>query len=218
MAAAEVEVSGNVTLASDYSLRGISQTDRGAAIQGGFDLAHDSGFYIGTWGSNVTFGVTSMEWDIYAGYAGQITEDLGYDVSYFRFEYPRAGALDYNEFHAALTWRDFTLGVGYSPEYLALDDVSWWYPNATYTLSLPNEGALEFVLGYSILNDNAVEDWAALFGDDRVLDWRVTYTVPVAGLDVGVGIVGTDIKQRDCFGGGDKACSTRAVLSLSRAL
>jgi len=47
-----VEASGNVTLATDYRFRGISQGDRSPAIQGGFDLGWDSGFYAGTWASN----------------------------------------------------------------------------------------------------------------------------------------------------------------------
>jgi hypothetical protein len=51
--AAMAEISANVTLASDYVFRGVSQTDNQMAIQGGFDWGHDSGFYVGTWASNV---------------------------------------------------------------------------------------------------------------------------------------------------------------------
>ena len=40
-------ITGNVTLASDYSFRGWSQTQRDPAIQGGFDIAIASGFYFG---------------------------------------------------------------------------------------------------------------------------------------------------------------------------
>jgi uncharacterized protein (TIGR02001 family) len=40
-------------LASDYVFRGISQSQRQPAIQGGFDYSHASGFYVGTWASNV---------------------------------------------------------------------------------------------------------------------------------------------------------------------
>ena len=46
-------LSGNVSMASDYLFRGISQTGGDAAIQGGLDYSHSSGFYLGTWGSNV---------------------------------------------------------------------------------------------------------------------------------------------------------------------
>ena len=44
----------NVTLASEYIYRGIGQTNRKPAIQGGFDYAHSSGVYLGTWASNVS--------------------------------------------------------------------------------------------------------------------------------------------------------------------
>jgi uncharacterized protein (TIGR02001 family) len=40
-------------LVSDYIFRGISQTQNQPAIQGGFDYNHASGFYVGTWASNV---------------------------------------------------------------------------------------------------------------------------------------------------------------------
>ena len=40
-------VTGNMTLVSDYRFRGISQTLGHPAIQGGFDYAHASGFYLG---------------------------------------------------------------------------------------------------------------------------------------------------------------------------
>ena len=51
-----IEASANVTLTSDYRFRGISQTGEDAAIQGGFDLGFEPGFYIGTWASSVDFG------------------------------------------------------------------------------------------------------------------------------------------------------------------
>ena len=44
MAAQAYETSANVTLATDYKFRGISQNDTGPALQGGFDLAFDNGF------------------------------------------------------------------------------------------------------------------------------------------------------------------------------
>jgi uncharacterized protein (TIGR02001 family) len=49
VASAEWAGSANVALTSDYVFRGVSQTDEDPAIQGGFDVSHDSGLYIGTW-------------------------------------------------------------------------------------------------------------------------------------------------------------------------
>ena len=46
-------VTGNAGLFSDYRFRGISQTDKKPAFQGGFDIGHASGFYVGNWNSNI---------------------------------------------------------------------------------------------------------------------------------------------------------------------
>ena len=58
-AAQAAEVSGNVALVTDYRFRGISQSDSKPSIQGGFDIAFDSGFYLGTWGAAVDFDCSS---------------------------------------------------------------------------------------------------------------------------------------------------------------
>ncbi|MGC2165225.1 MAG: TorF family putative porin, partial [Gallionella sp.] len=74
---------GNVGFTTDYTFRGISQNYRSPAVQGGFDYAHSSGFYAGTWASNVSgnqYTNTSMEWDWYAGYNGKVNDDLAYNV------------------------------------------------------------------------------------------------------------------------------------------
>src|SRR5574343_1685727 len=45
---------GNFGIFSDYRFRGISQTRLAPALQGGFDYAHESGFYVGTWASSIS--------------------------------------------------------------------------------------------------------------------------------------------------------------------
>ena len=79
-----VTVTGAVGLVSEYRFRGISQSDRELAVQGGFTLTHQSGLYVGTWGSNLsgwgTFGGANMELDLIAGYKktfGSATVDVG---------------------------------------------------------------------------------------------------------------------------------------------
>ena len=54
-AASDFTVSANVTLASQYRYRGIMQTNNKPAIQGGFDVVHASGFYIGNWNSSISW-------------------------------------------------------------------------------------------------------------------------------------------------------------------
>ncbi len=48
-------VAYNVGLYSQYIFRGLTQTDRGPAVQGGVDLTHSSGFYLGAWASNISW-------------------------------------------------------------------------------------------------------------------------------------------------------------------
>ena len=73
-------VSANVSFASDYVWRGMTQSD-GPAIQGGFDFESESGFYAGIWGSNVNFNDgAGSELDYYAGYGFSLGE-VGVDLS-----------------------------------------------------------------------------------------------------------------------------------------
>ncbi|MGM0516574.1 MAG: TorF family putative porin [Pseudomonadota bacterium] len=111
---AAAEVSANVGVVSNYFFRGVTQTDDGAAVQGGFDYAHDSGFYAGTWASTVDFGDgTSHELDLYAGYGGSIG-DLGFDVGYIYYAYPDGDDLDFGEVYGSLTYSYFTAGLAYT--------------------------------------------------------------------------------------------------------
>jgi uncharacterized protein (TIGR02001 family) len=52
-AAPESTLSFNAGVVSDYRYRGISQSRLKPAVQGGFDYADKSGFYVGAWGSSI---------------------------------------------------------------------------------------------------------------------------------------------------------------------
>ena len=121
---AAAEVSANVGVVSNYFFRGVTQTDDGAAVQGGLDYAHESGFYAGTWASTVDFSYveddgtvvddpTSYEIDLYAGYGGSIG-DLGYDVGYVYYAYPDGDDLDFGELYGSLTYSYVTAGLAYT--------------------------------------------------------------------------------------------------------
>jgi uncharacterized protein (TIGR02001 family) len=86
-------VTGNFGITSDYRFRGLQQTDGDPAFQGGFDLAHSSGLYVGTWGSNVsswaagTATSTKLEIDVYGGYKTEVS-GVGVDVGAIAYMYP----------------------------------------------------------------------------------------------------------------------------------
>ena len=106
-AAPEVSpVTANVTVASNYIYRGLTQTNNKPAIQGGFDYAHESGFYIGNWNSNISWisdsGTTTksgtsaitapLEMDFYAGFKKElIGEGFASDIGVLQYYYSMAG-------------------------------------------------------------------------------------------------------------------------------
>jgi uncharacterized protein (TIGR02001 family) len=128
-AAAEAEsphsLSANVSMTSNYVFRGISQTGGDPALQGGLDYSHSSGFYLGTWGSNVGWiedyqGYTSgnVELDVYGGYRGDIAQTgLSYDLGAIQYVYPgkqgTAVDADTTEVYASLGWKWFTAKYSY---------------------------------------------------------------------------------------------------------
>jgi len=122
--AAQAELSANIATVSNYLFRGITQTDDGAAIQGGIDYSHESGLYVGTWMSNVDFASTSKEdaeIDLYAGFGNDIGDTgLSYDVGTIYYWYPGAGGeqqggdLDYAEVYGSLGWQWLTGSISYT--------------------------------------------------------------------------------------------------------
>ena len=112
---AAAELSANIGATSNYVWRGATQTDDGAAISGGIDYAHDSGFYVGTWASNVDFGPGDgeVEWDIYGGYAGEVG-DLGYDIGVIHYAYPDTDDADFTEVGLGISFLMFNAGVNYT--------------------------------------------------------------------------------------------------------
>lgn len=118
----------NVGVVTDYRFRGLSQTSLKPALQLGVDFAHKDGFYLGAFGSNVSwikdFNLAtkgSYEVDLYGGLKGKITEDLGFDVGLIAYTYPNnnsgklgtPGAGSYsnantNEIYAGLTYNVFS--------------------------------------------------------------------------------------------------------------
>jgi len=92
----------NMGFVTDYRARGVSQTWRKEAIQGGLDLTHSSGFYLGAFGSNVTpntYPDANVELDIYAGYNGSVAtvEGLGYTAGVIGYFYPNGSWNKYKD-------------------------------------------------------------------------------------------------------------------------
>jgi len=120
-------VTGSFGFTSDYVFNGISQSYRSPALQGGFDYAHASGLYVGTWASNISgnqYTNASMEWDVYGGYKGKVGADLAYDVGLMTVTYPGGKTADPTtaaykrwdtaEVVAGGTWKNLNLKLTYT--------------------------------------------------------------------------------------------------------
>lgn len=121
-------LSYNAGAVTDYRFRGLSQTSFRPALQLGVDFAHKSGFYLGAFGSNVNWvkdfnNATkgSYEIDLYGGFKGNITKDIGFDLGLITYQYPGnnsgaagtpgAGAYsnaNTNEIYGALSYNVFS--------------------------------------------------------------------------------------------------------------
>jgi uncharacterized protein (TIGR02001 family) len=211
------EFSTTIGFVSEYSFRGLSQSNEGPAVQGSIDWAHDSGFYAGVWGSNVEFTDASIETDIYAGYSGE-ADGFTYDIGAIYYAYPGADSdLDYDYYEGALS-------VGYDFDFVALSTAVNYSPNnfadsgdATYLAGyvdvplpfLPFETKLSGNVGHQWIDDNDA------FGVDDYTDWGIGISSNIEGFDIGLKYIDTDLDEtEDCADG----CSDRVILSLSKTL
>jgi uncharacterized protein (TIGR02001 family) len=122
----------NVGLFSQYIFRGLTQTNRDPAVQGGFDYAYDTGLgpslYVGTWASNISwlhdggqYTSSSLENDWYLGVRGPIGKsDFAYDVGFLYYYYPGdvvpgvGEKGDTQELYGLVGWKWLTAKLSYS--------------------------------------------------------------------------------------------------------
>ncbi|MFD1766575.1 TorF family putative porin [Sphingorhabdus buctiana] len=178
-------VSGGIAVVSDYRFRGVSLSDKDFAVQPTLTVSHESGFYVGVWGSNIAENPgEDIEVDLYAGFAGgdTVTYDLG--VTYYM--YPGVSAFNYAEFIGKLgtTVGPVTLGgmVAYAPSQDGTGNTDNFYLGTNASIGIPNTPlSLSGSIGY--------EDGA--FGDDKI-DWSLGVTAEVKGFTLGASYVDTN--------------------------
>lgn len=222
-----ITVPGSVAVLTDYRLRGVSQSDRNPVVQGSLTIAHESGFYVGTFAANLagwgTFGGSNLELDAIGGFkhtVGTATVDVGLTW----YMYPGgADKTDYAEAFAKLsgTAGPATLlaGVAYAPKQEALGK---WYRNgadaATGTYSDPGDeednlylwgdGALgvpntpftaKAHIGWSKGNSGLGPNATSAAPTGQYWDWQLGADYEIRGtpLTVNVSWIDTDISRRD---------------------
>ncbi len=197
-------LSFNVSLTTDYRYRGISQSRLKPALQGGADYALPNGFYVGTWGSTISWikdagtiagvdtGSAPVEIDFYGGYKGEIQKDFGYDVGLLQYWYPSnklsnlAANANTLELYGALTFGPATLKYSHSLTNLfgSLDSKGSGYLDLSATFD---------VSGFSVtphIGHQKVKNWS--YGS--YTDYSLTVAKDAAGFTWSAAVVGTDAK------------------------
>ena len=220
--------------ATDYSYRGISQTQRQVAVQPAFTYETPTvsenvplSAYVGAWGSNVYFGNTNptiAEIDLIAGLRLKALNDkLTGDLGYIRYNYLGAPSdlfYDFNEFGLVLGY-DFGVAqiqgaVRYSPNFFANSGIAWY-----------KWGQLSVPLSFIKLNENVSFKLFGTLGNQYVerftnygigynnyWDWQVGLTATVWGVDLTIAYVDTNLDVPYC--GNTMNCDARAVFTVSK--
>jgi len=159
---ASAEVTANAALTNNYIWRGITQTNDEAAGQGGIDWGHKSGFYAGTWLSNVAFPSladasdtatpdlvvdpgTGYEMDVYGGFANSVG-GFDYDLGVITYQYPVTPNFNFTELYVSGTFSVLTVSLNYTVDAASGNDAEK-DPNATGAFEegdLYVYGALDF--------------------------------------------------------------------------
>jgi uncharacterized protein (TIGR02001 family) len=222
----------SLAFTTDYSYRGISQTQRQVAVQPSF--AYETApvsenvpltAYVGAWGSSIYFPNTPAwaEIDLNAGLRlkpleGKLTVDLGYT----RYNYLGAPGdlfFDFNEFSLVVGY-DFGVAqvsgaVRYAPNFFANSGVAW-YKWGQVVVPIPytfNENVAFKVFG--TVGNQYVERFTNYgIGNNNYWDWQLGVTVTVYGFDLSVAYVDTNLDVPNC--GNTMNCDARAIFTVSK--
>ena len=189
--------SANVAFATEYRFRGVNLSDGEFAVQGGFDISHSSGIYVGTWASNLdeqTVGYGSTEVDLYGGWGGDLSDGVSADVGVIYYMYPDApgvaGDTDYIEFYGSLSFSlasvSVTPGIAYAPDQSSLGSTDNLYLYTDVSVGIPDtpvtlNGHLGYTDGFlTFTNNSKAWDWS-VSADFALND---TFTVSAAYIGV----------------------------------
>ena len=202
-------LSYNIGAVTEYRYRGLSQTAREPALQGGIDYADKSGWYVGTWGSTIKWIKDSsipagpqskgpVEIDLYGGYKGAINDALSFDVGGLQYWY--AGNTLKNvtgenantfELYGALTYNIFTAKYSHSLTNL------FGTPNSKQSGYLDLSAAVDLGNGYSLTPHVG---WQRIAHFGTYMDYALTGAKDLGnGLSVTLAVIGTNWKSHFGF-------------------
>jgi uncharacterized protein (TIGR02001 family) len=194
---------GNLGIFSDYRFRGISQTNKKPAIQGGVDFAHSSGIYLGNWNSNVDsamYNGANIEMDFYGGWKTSF-EGFGLDLGAIYYYYPGsgdvpgAGKIDNTELYIGGSWGPISLKYNYAvSDFFGVDDSKGAY---YLLLSGVHDFGNGFGINASVGYQGGLKNGACVteIGGQRscsITDYKLGGTYTIDGWVLGLAYVSTN--------------------------
>ena len=183
-------LTANAAVVTDYRFRGISQSFKRPALQGGADFAHKSGVYIGTWASTVDkdflADTKGLEIDLYAGYKFPLGAGWTGDVGILQYLYPGESLWNTTELYFGGSWEWFSAKYSYSignKTFGFLDSRGSGYLELNATYPIQEGFNLVGHLGTSRFKNNGAADYT---------DYKLGVTYDWAGFTFGAAVVGTD--------------------------
>jgi len=192
---ANAEISSTWTLTNDYDFRGASQSATDPAVQASIDYAHESGFYVGAWASNVDFGPADIDYevDLYAGFSGGAEEGLGWDVGIVYYTYPDESDANYPEIYGKVSYGVFSGALFYSNDYIGSSS-SAEYISGDVDVPLPSNFSLKAHAGYSFGDFWDGEDGQS---SSDYIDWSVGVGYTAGNFDLALKWVDTTLDDND---------------------
>ena len=177
-------VSGTAALTSDYVFRGVSQTNGDPALQVGVEGAFDSGWYVGAWGSNISWLSdlstpaapisSSLELDVYGGYRGKFGDTVTFDAGAIGYWYPGDFPSGFNEADTAELY--FGIGVGmFSAKYFYAVTDLFGYTDSDGSSYLDLSANWGFADSWT-LNLHAGRQWIESNESYEYSDWKLGVT------------------------------------------
>jgi len=194
----------NLGLFSDYRFRGISQTNMKPALQGGFDLGHSSGFYVGNWNSNIDstmYNGANLEMDFYAGYKHSFDSGFGIDLGAYYYYYPGSGnnppgstSIDNTELYIAGSWGPLSLKYNYavSDFFSAPNSKGSSYTDLGFSYDLGSNWGIVAHYGYQYLKGAAVVTQINGTTANNISDWKLGGTYTIDGWVIGLAYIATN--------------------------
>ena len=203
-------VTGGATVVSDYRFRGISQTNTKFAMQGTLGVSHESGLYVGTWGSSIDDYISAgsdQEIDIYAGYK-KTYSGTTVDAGVLYYFYPGATKGTTTDFFepyinashtfgpvtgkigANYAWKQHALSCSYDARCAGKPREDNLYTYAELSGAIPNTGVT--------LTAHLGETWGRSYltnGLKDYTDWSLTAAYTWKAMTFSVAYVDTDFHK-----------------------